>query len=103
LPTMIRLVMAVATLSSALAGNAPGCYANYKWPKNAPTSADIEVDHVWTTIPAGGETDGNAAFASSQYWYESYTGAKANTAGYLGTQVRIMLLLALLGLLVRAC
>jgi hypothetical protein len=45
----------------------------------------VHVDR--TTIPSGTDTNGNAAFAASQYWYETYTGSKANTAGYLGTQV----------------
>jgi hypothetical protein len=84
---MLRSLLFVACLADTAIANAPGLYANYKWPKTTVKSPDIEVDHVWTTIPASTDTDGNAAFASSQYWYESYTGAKANTAGYLGTQV----------------
>lgn len=80
---LVQLLLLVAAQ-----GEAPGCYANYKWPKETKGfSSDIQVDHVWTAIPKGTDKDGNAAFASSQYWYESYTGSKCNSAGYLGTQV----------------
>eukprot|EP01052_Picozoa_sp_SAG31_P029922 SAG31_NODE_3021_length_4780_cov_10.795770_4_plen_178_part_00 len=78
------------------AAGAPGLYANYDWPKSSPSSPDMEVDHVWTTIPSGSDSNGNGVFASSQYWYESYGqacpnrsdhGMSCNSAGYMGSQV----------------
>jgi len=46
----------------------------------------MEIEHVWTTIPSGSDTDGNGIFASSQYWFEANKDGY-NTAGYMGSQV----------------
>eukprot|EP01052_Picozoa_sp_SAG31_P059215 SAG31_NODE_18541_length_632_cov_1.362101_1_plen_170_part_10 len=90
---------------------APGLYANYDWPQNGLPSPDMEVDHVWTTIPDGSNNDGNGVFASSQYWYESYGqpcpnrsdhGMSCNSAGYMGSQVCVVELNAIL-LCVQIC
>lgn len=56
--------------------DAPGLYANYDFPSSGQhvddTSIDMEVDHTWIEIPKASTTNGNAVFASSQYWYEAY-------------------------------
>ena len=40
-----------------------------------------EVDHFWVTMPTPDQTQGNAVFASMQYFME------AGPGGYFGTQV----------------
>eukprot|EP00663_Eupelagonemidae_sp_cell21sb_P007620 gene7620-64_t len=61
-----------------------GLYTHYDWASGLPLSSDMEVDHVWITIPDGKNTNGNGVFASSQFWYKG-DGVKA--AGYMGSQV----------------
>jgi len=72
----------------AVANNegAPGTYVKYDWTPDAKLSSDMEVDHVWTTIPSGSNAHGNGVFASSQYWYHDSTG-KQIAGGYMGSQV----------------
>lgn len=65
--------------------SAPVVYANYAWSASA-SSDDMEVEHIWTTIPSDRETDGNGIFLSSQYWYEA-NDRGYNAAGYMGSQV----------------
>ena len=41
----------------------------------------MRVDHVWSVLPTGASSgEGNAVFASTQYWFASGVG------GYMGTQ-----------------
>merc|ERR1711964_1028 len=67
-------------------GNAPGTYVHYTWAAGQPLSHDMEVDHVWTTIPSGSDTHGNGVFASSQFWYHDSKGVTV-AGGYMGSQV----------------
>jgi len=61
-------------------GGPPGTYVNYN---GIPTGAslDMQVDHLWVTMPTPDETQGNAVFASMQFWMQ------AGPGGYFGTQV----------------
>jgi hypothetical protein len=61
-------------------GGGPGTYAHYGGIPSG-TSSDMQVDHLWVTIPTPDETQGNAVFSSMQYWME------AGPGGYFGTQV----------------
>jgi len=70
----------VLSLTPALGGG-PANYAQYQMADNTSTSSDIEVDHQWTSIPAAWEGEGNAVFASMQFWFENGVG------GYFGSQV----------------
>mmetsp|Transcript_57614 Transcript_57614/g.166799 ORF Transcript_57614/g.166799 Transcript_57614/m.166799 type:complete len:703 (+) Transcript_57614:102-2210(+) len=60
-------------------GLGPGAYAKYAMGDKL--AEDMEVDHIWIRMPEASETNGNAIFASTQYWFESGVG------GYFGTQV----------------
>lgn len=62
------------------AAGGPGTYAHYSGIPSG-TSSDMQVDHLWVTIPTPDETQGNAVFASMQMWME------AGPGGYFGTQV----------------
>ena len=57
----------------------PGTYAHYSSATNI--SDDVQVDHIWEVIPSPSERDGNAVFASVQFWFENGVG------GHFGTQV----------------
>ena len=57
----------------------PGTYAHYT--SEAALADDVAVYHIWETIPTPSEKEGNAVFASMQYWFENGVG------GYFGTQV----------------
>ena len=70
---MLVLCLAAASI------HGPGTYAHYTSPTNV--SDDVQVDHIWERIPSPSETDGNAVFASMQFWFENGVG------GYFGTQV----------------
>merc|ERR1719203_242422 len=54
----------------------------YTYKEGDITSDDLEVDHVWVTIPSAAESEGNAVFASTVFHFES-----EGVGGYLGTQV----------------
>lgn len=74
----------------ANSGDAPGTYVKYDWPKallNQVLSTDMEVDHIWTTIPSGTDSHGNGVFASSQYWHHDKVSGSTNAGGYMGSQV----------------
>lgn len=74
--------LAVAKLSDA-----PGTYVKYTWPAGKlQMSTDMEVDHVWTTIPFGNDTHGNGVFASSQFFHHDAEGLIV-AGGYMGSQV----------------
>ena len=69
----------LAAVIASLTTNGPGCYSHYT--SAAAVSDDVQVDHIWSTIPKPSERDGNAIFASLQFWFENGVG------GYFGTQV----------------
>eukprot|EP01062_Namystynia_karyoxenos_P029723 TRINITY_DN22285_c0_g1_i1.p1 TRINITY_DN22285_c0_g1~~TRINITY_DN22285_c0_g1_i1.p1 ORF type:complete len:329 (+),score=94.00 TRINITY_DN22285_c0_g1_i1:87-989(+) len=73
--------------AKARSGGAPGTYVHYDWAGGQALSDNMEVDHVWTTIPSGDDTHGNGVFASSQYWYKGEKGTAIKAAGYMGSQV----------------
>jgi hypothetical protein len=66
--------------------DAPGTYVSYDWSDKAELSDDMEVDHVWTTIPRSSNPNGNGVFASSQFWYHDVDGNTV-AGGYMGSQV----------------
>eukprot|EP00040_Diaphanoeca_grandis_P044597 m.12879 g.12879 ORF g.12879 m.12879 type:complete len:317 (-) comp9489_c0_seq1:474-1424(-) len=68
--------------------DAPGCYVKYTWAPSTSKelSVDMEVDHVWTSVPQGSNPNGNGVFVSSQYWYHDASGAQT-AGGYMGSQV----------------
>ena len=79
---------ALSALCALSLAEAPGTYVNYQWdPNEAKPSLDMEVDHVWSSIPAGSETDGNGVFASSQYWFVDGPSGETIAGGYMGSQV----------------
>ena len=69
----------LAAVITSLTTNGPGCYSHYT--STAAVSDDVQVDHIWSEIPKPSERDGNAIFASLQFWFENGVG------GYFGTQV----------------
>ena len=69
----------LAAVIASLTTNGPGCYSHYT--STAAVSDDVQVDHIWSVIPKPSERDGNAVFASLQFWFENGVG------GYFGTQV----------------
>ena len=69
----------LAAVIASLTTNGPGCYSHYT--STAAVSDDVQVDHIWSEIPKPSERDGNAIFASLQFWFENGVG------GYFGTQV----------------
>ena len=80
---MLRSLLCVALVQSGAvaAAGGPGTYAHYAGWNTTTPSNDMQVDHVWTILPNSTETDGNAVFASTQFWSE------AGPGGYMGTQV----------------
>jgi hypothetical protein len=56
----------------------PGTYVGYVGAGKI--VGDMEMDHIWVTMPTPDEQPGNAVFASTEYWTESGAG------GYFGTQ-----------------
>ena len=80
---MLRSLLCVALVQSGAvaAAGGPGTYAHYAGWNTTTPSNDMQVDHFWTILPNSTETDGNAVFASTQFWSE------AGPGGYMGTQV----------------
>ena len=73
---------AVLVVIAAVAGaacDAPAAYVHYV--SATAVSDDVVVDHIWESIPTVVEKEGNAVFASMQFWLENGAG------GYFGTQV----------------
>lgn len=76
----MRFFPAVSACLGVVAQAGPGGYVHYSGIP-AGVSQDMEVEHFWTSIPSPEESQGNAVFASMQFWTE------AGAGGYFGTQV----------------
>ena len=81
---LVVIMLMVATMVPTFVNAGPGTYAHYEFGNLADgndISPDMEVSHVWVAMPTPFMKQGNAVFASTQYWTESGVG------GYMGTQV----------------